>query len=91
MQAFQADVKEGLSLYIGKWFMLKCFMGGWCCFPEGWHAPAQPFNSSTACNATTGVGGENDEDGHTETSHLIFRIEFLVIINNCMCCGRCLF
>ena len=25
----------------------QIFMGGCCCFPEGWHAPALPINSST--------------------------------------------
>ena len=27
VQAFQADVKEEWSLFIGEWFTLKCFMG----------------------------------------------------------------
>ena len=22
-------------------------MGGWCCFPGGWHLPASPLKSST--------------------------------------------
>ena len=42
-QAFLTDVKDGRSLFIGKWFKLKCFIGGWCCFPGG----GIPLNSST--------------------------------------------
>ena len=40
MQAFHADVKQKWSSFIGKWFMLKCFMGGWFYFPGGWHFPS---------------------------------------------------
>ena len=40
MLAFHADVKEEWSLFIGKWFMLKCFMEGWWYFPGGWHSPS---------------------------------------------------
>ena len=42
-QAFHADVKDGQSLFIGEWFMLKCFMGGWCCFS----GDGIPLNSSS--------------------------------------------
>ena len=41
VQAFHADVKKGMVI-IGECLMLKCFMGGWCCFPGGWHPPASP-------------------------------------------------
>ena len=47
MQAFHADVKEERSSFAGEWFTLKCFMGGWCCFPEN-GIPRTPLNSSTA-------------------------------------------
>ena len=30
-----------IGLLVREWFSLKCFMGGWCCFWEGWH-PSHP-------------------------------------------------
>ena len=47
--SFSRRRKEGRSLFIGVWFMLNFFMGGWCCFPGGMAFPASPLNSSTAC------------------------------------------
>ena len=42
-QAFYADIKDERSLFIGEWFMLKCFMGYGAVFLEG----GIPLNSST--------------------------------------------
>ena len=46
VKAFHADLAEGWPLFMGEWFTLKCFMGGWCCFGGN----ASPINSNTANN-----------------------------------------
>ena len=37
---FHADVEKGWSVFIGEQLKLKCFMGGWCCFPGELHPPS---------------------------------------------------
>ena len=27
-------------MLVREWFTQKCFIGGWCCFPGGWHLPS---------------------------------------------------
>ena len=42
-QDFHTDVKDGRSFFIEQWFVLKCFMGRWCCLPGG----GTPLNCNT--------------------------------------------
>ena len=45
VQLFTQTLGGMVIMLVREWFALRCFMGGWCCFPRGYGIPP-PLNSS---------------------------------------------